>query len=96
MNVRNAYTVIVPPELQPGWGALAPRDHGLLNRRLRRAARAAWANPTVWPETAPRIHRGRHRAIVRDLWLLYQLDDQAQTLRLLGFGHVTPTRGDCA
>ena len=86
MNPRTAYTVVMPTELQPSWFALARPAQRLLQRRLRRAARSAWANPTVWPAGEPGIHRGRHRARVGGLWLLYQLDDQALTLKLLGFG----------
>ncbi len=86
---RNAYEVVVPLELAAEWEALPEGDHERLARRLRRAARAAYATPPSWPSGGtPGVHRGKHRALVDDLWVLYRLNDEAQTLSLMGFGRV--------
>ena len=87
---ERAYEVVVPPELVERWSSLPARDHERLSSRLQRAAREAWSSPVVWPEGSQGIHRGRHRAIVDELWLLYRLNDRAGTVDLIGFGHVKP------
>lgn len=88
---QRAYEVVVPTELSEKWAALPSHDHTRLTERLQRAAREAWTNPATWANEAPRIHRGRHRAIVDELWLLYRLNDRAGTIDLIGFGHVKPS-----
>ena len=87
-SARSAYDVIVPPELTRAWASLSLRDHDRLDKRLRRAAKAACVKPAAWPKGAPGIHRGRHRAIIDELWVLYLLNDEAQTLNLIGFGRI--------
>jgi len=92
MIARTAYDVIVPPELAVAWRALPHRELQLLNERLLRAAQSAWSRPVAWPKGIAGIHRGRHRAIVEDLWVLYRLNDEAQTVSVIGFGHVSGAR----
>jgi hypothetical protein len=86
VEASEAYEVVVPPELQGPCANLSVRDHRRLSTRLHRDAHAAGAHPTEWPEGPAGVHRGRHRAIVGELWLLYQLDDGKRTLSLVGFG----------
>ncbi|MBK7864907.1 MAG: hypothetical protein IPJ65_41185 [Archangiaceae bacterium] len=88
MTDGETFQVVVPPELTRRWADLPHREHVLLSGRLERAARRAHTHPTVWPEGPAGAHRGRHRAIVEDLWLLYRLDSEVETLSLLNFGHV--------
>jgi hypothetical protein len=83
-----AYAVVVPPELSKAYGALPAQDHDRISQRLDRAARAAHAHPVVWPKGTPGIHRGRHRALIGELWVLYKLNASAQTLNVIGFGRV--------
>ena len=86
IEASDSYKVIVPSELRGRWNALGADDLQQLSARLTRAARSARRHPVSWPEGEPGIHRGRHRAIVGELWVLYQLDDQRQTLSVVGFG----------
>ncbi len=86
MVARSAYEIVVPPELMPAWNVLSKRDHARLSARLLEAAQAAWTKPATWPEGPPGIHRGRHRAVVDDLWLLYRLNDESKTVNLIAFG----------
>ena len=85
-----AYQVVVPPELARRWDALTERDHRLLAGRLRRAACLARSAPAVWPAGPVGRNRGRHRAVVADMWVLYRLDDAHGTVNLIGFGRVLP------
>jgi hypothetical protein len=85
----DAYRVVVPAQLASRWESLPLREYELLSGRIRRAARAAHGHPARWPKGPAGIHRGRHRAIVADLWLLYRLDDERRTLNLLEFGRVS-------
>ena len=78
----------MPPELTLRWDALPERERDLLTGRLRRAADAAHQHPAVWPDGPAGLHRGRHRAIVADLWLLYRVNEDHRTLSVLGFGRV--------
>jgi hypothetical protein len=84
----DAYRVVVPAELASKWETLPEREHRLLSGRLRHAARSARSSPAVWPAGPAGRHRGRHRAVVDNLWILYRLDDERCTVSLLGFGHV--------
>ena len=86
LEASDSYKVIVPPELTGRWNALSAGDLEQLSDRLTRAARSARRHPVAWPDGEPGIHRGRHRAIVGGLWVLYQLDDARQTLSVVGFG----------
>jgi hypothetical protein len=88
VDVSDAYAVVVPPELGVQWATLSSRDHDRLNERLNRAARSAALFPVAWPKGEVGIHRGKHRAIVEELWLLYRLDDQTRTVDVIGFGRV--------
>lgn len=80
------YEVVVPHELSRRWQALPSREHELLAARLDRAAASAGRAPTVWPAGPAGEHRGRHRAQLAGLWVLYRLDDAQCTVSLLGFG----------
>jgi mRNA-degrading endonuclease RelE of RelBE toxin-antitoxin system len=86
IEATDSYKVIVPSELINRWDALSNRDHRQLSGRLERAAQSAHSHPVEWPDGEPGIHRGRHRALVGEMWLLYQVDDARRTLSLLGFG----------
>lgn len=85
-EIRNAYEIVIPEHLADRWAGLPWEDHRRLTKRLRRAARFAFAYPAVWPVGTPGIHRGLHRARVDDLWVLYQVNDENLTLRVQGFG----------
>src|SRR4051812_4268128 len=85
---RQAYEVVVPPELAQRWAALPSEDHGRLSLRLDRAARRASSHPHPWPLGPARAHRGKHRAIVDELWLLYCLNDAQRTVSVLAFGRL--------
>ena len=92
MQSERDYQVVVPTELKAQWAALPEHDHDRLAARLQRAAKEAWSSPVRWPEEGTRgIHRGRHRAVVDGLWLLYRLNDRASTVDLIGFGRVQPS-----
>ena len=80
------YRVMVPLELTRAWAGLEATDHSRIARRLRRDARWAETHPSVWPSGPAGVHRGRHRARVGDLWVLYRLSEEAHTLTLIGFG----------
>lgn len=84
----DAYQVVVPAALAGRWDALTEFDHRLLNDRLRRAAYLARSAPTIWPIGPAGRNRGRHRAVVEGLWMLYQLDDTYGTVNLIEFGRV--------
>jgi hypothetical protein len=83
-----AYEVVVPPELATKWAGLASDDLERLTGRLDQAARRASSHPTTWGEGPVGAHRGKHRAVVDELWVLYRLNDAARTLTLIGFGQV--------
>jgi hypothetical protein len=85
-SIRNTYEIVIPQALADRWAGLPWDDHRRLTKRLRRAARSAFTKPTIWPEGPPGIHRGLHRAIVDELWVLYQVNDQAFTLSVQEFG----------
>jgi hypothetical protein len=87
-TATDVYRVVVPPQLTSRWEALPEREHGLLIGRMERAAQSAHRTAVRWPNGPAGAHRGRHRAIVGDLWLLYRLDDEQRTLSLLEFGRV--------
>lgn len=90
-SIKPAYAVVVPNELQQAWSALDTGDSKRISKRLAADARAALADPTVWPDGAPGQHRGRHRVLVGELWVLYRLNDAQKTLNLIGFGRVHPS-----
>jgi hypothetical protein len=86
MQTEDNYKVVVPSNLSEQWYALPPREHEGLSKRLNRAAHEANERRQAWPDRAPGIHRGRHRAVVGRHWLLYRQDDLSQTVDVIGFG----------
>jgi hypothetical protein len=82
------YEVVMPDELISRWQSLVTEEQSLLAAKLHDAARAASTNPVQWPIGPSRRHRGRHRAIAGELWVLFQIDEPSRAVRVIGFGRV--------
>ncbi len=82
------YEVVMPDELINRWDSLPAEDQTLLAAKLHHAARTAAINPVRWPIGPPRRHRGRHRAVAGELWVLFQVDESTRAVKVIGFGRV--------
>lgn len=86
MITASSYHVVFPHSIASKWGALSSGDQNQLAKRLERAARRASTHPRQWPAGEARTHRGQHRALVGEMWLLYRLDPSEREVVVMAFG----------